>query len=190
MTDVMDAIIEAPEGWRLCEECGIPFDPPYRASRYCEVHGTPEAAARRKAKRQRETTKNKDKAPGSVNVNVNMPGPAKGSKKDAEIARVRERAKQAAGIIAMIVAASGHQDDAADIMTGSEAWAAAVGQLAQYEDWLRRIAAGGEAGDRAMAWLTLAFATVAMVLPILVRHQVLPEQLASMAAMMTDTPAP
>lgn len=191
MTDVMDAIIEAPEGWRLCKECGIPFDPPHTATLYCDVHSTVEAAARRK-QRQRDAAKKAgqtDKAPGSVNVNVNMPGPSKGTKKDAEIAQVREWAKRVAVVIAMLVAASGHRDDAHDIVNGSEAWGAAVGQLAMYEDWLRRIAAGGEAGDRAMAWLTLAFATGVMVLPILVRHQVVPEQLAAMAAMMTDTPS-
>lgn len=191
MTDLLDfaPLVDLPEGWKQCKECGEPFNPPHQASKYCDLHSTPEAARRRK-KAQR-TGPNGDRAPhsvGDIHLNLNTPGPAKGSKKDAEIARVRERAKQLAGIIAMLVDISGHEADAIDINNGADAWAGAVAQLAQYEDWLRRIAAGGEAGDRAMAWITLAMATIGMVLPILVRHEVLPAHLAAMAQTMTGAP--
>jgi hypothetical protein len=117
----------------------------------------------------------KDKAPPSVTINLG--GEKKG--KDPVLDTVEERARQLAGLCAMLVLTAGQAEDAGDIMKGSEAWAKAVRDLAVYEKWLRELASGGEATGRTIAWVTVIMATVGMVLPILLRHQVLPQRLAS-----------
>lgn len=68
--------------------------------------------------------------------------------------------------------------DAIDVHTGAPAIAKATRNLAEHEDWLRKMLAGGEASARAMAWVGFAFTVGPIVVPILVRHKVIPEQLA------------
>ena len=58
--------------------------------------------------------------------------------------------------------------------------AKAVRDLAEYEEWLRKLAAGGELTGRAMAWVNLALVLCAMLVPILLRHGALPENMAAM----------
>ena len=63
---------------------------------------------------------------------------------------------------------------------GAPAVAKAVRDLAEYEEWLRKLAAGGELTGRAMAWVNLALVLCAMLVPILLRHGALPENMAAM----------
>lgn len=153
-----------------CTECGTTFN--NRAglgSHVSKKHGLKLPVTPRVRKRA------KDKAPPSVTINLG--GEKKG--KDPVLDTVEERARQLAGLCAMLVLTAGQAEDAGDIMKGSEAWAKAVRDLAVYEKWLRELASGGEATGRTIAWVTFVMATVGMVLPILLRHQVLPQRLAS-----------
>ena len=119
-------------------------------------------------------TPKKDKAPPSVTINLGEKKPAKDPVLDA----VQERARQLANLCGMVVLGAGQPDDAIDIINGAEAWSQAVRELAVYEAWLRKLAAGGEESGRAIAWFTFIAATIGMILPILLRHEVLPERLA------------
>ena len=127
-----------------------------------------------KTPRNRKRAAPKDKAPASVTINLG------GDKKtkDPQLDAIQERARQLANLIAVLVLTAGQVDDANDIMQGSEAWAKAVRDLAVYEDWLRKLAAGGESSGRVLAWVTFVAATVGMLMPILLRHEVLPAKMA------------
>lgn len=127
-----------------------------------------------KAPRTRKRAAPKDKAPPSVVLNL-QPGK---KEKDPQLDAVQERARQLANLIAMLVLTAGQVEDANDIMQGSDAWAKAVRDLAVYEDWLRKLAAGGESSGRVLAWVTFVAATVGMLMPILLRHDVLPDKMA------------
>lgn len=125
----------------------------------------------------------RDTPPRNINVNLG-PQPTKGGKKDAELAAVEARAKQLATTIAAVVLLTGNQDDAGDIAAHSDEWAKAVRDLAEYEAWLRKLAAGGEAAGRATAWINLAIVTASILLPILIRHDALPANVKQIAANM------
>jgi hypothetical protein len=103
-------------------------------------------------------TPKKDKAPPSVTINLGEKKPTKDPVLDA----VQERARQLANLCGMVVLTAGQPDR----------------ELAVYEAWLRKLAAGGEESGRAIAWFTFIAATIGMILPILLRHEVLPERLA------------
>ncbi len=126
--------------------------------------------------REKVRTKSKDKAPPSVTVNIAGP---KSTGKDPALDAVEERARQLAQIIAGLVMMAGQPADALDIQKGSEPWSKAVRELAVYEPWLKRLAAGGEESGRVMAWVAVIASTLGMTMPILLRHNVLPEKLAS-----------
>jgi hypothetical protein len=92
-------------------------------------------------------------------------------------------AEAAAGVMAMVAASRENRllyEDAGDIQQGSGAWAKSVRDLAEHEDWLRRLLSGGKGSDRALAWTMFAIATGTMVLPILVRHKILPADVAGL----------
>ena len=128
----------------------------------------------------------KDRPPGSVKIQI---GPEKATpgRKASELEQVQARAQQLAQMIALLVMSLGQAEDANDILKGSEAWAAAVKNLAQYEDWLRKLAAGGETAGRATAWITVLMATLAMLTPILLRHGAVPDGLRPIAEAMSGT---
>lgn len=116
-----------------------------------------------------------------MNVNVSVGGTKKG--KDSELDKVREQALMLANLIAGGILMLGQADDAKDVRDNAGAWADSVRELARHEDWLRKIAQGGEMTERALAWVGFLFATGAMLLPILLRHQIIPENLAELVSL-------
>ncbi len=144
-----------------CPVCGRVFKRKNDCTNHLKTHSRPPKPT-------------KDKAPPSVTINLG------GDKKtkDPELDAVQERARQLANLVAMLVLLTGQSEDANDIMQGSEPWAKAVRDLAVYEKWLRNLAAGGETSGRAIAWATFVAATIGMLMPILLRHEVLPKKIA------------
>lgn len=122
-------------------------------------------------------------------INLNLGGGSSGKGVDKDLAAVEQRAKQIATTVAALVVLMGQQADAIDINNGAEQWAASVRQLAEHEEWLKKLATGGETSARAMAWLQFAIATGTLALPILIRHEVLPSNLAEIASNMIETSA-
>lgn len=72
-------------------------------------------------------------------------------------------------------------EDAADLNRGAGDIAKATRNLAEHEEWLRKMLAGGQASARAMAWVGFLFTVGPVMVPILVRHKVLPSELAGVA---------
>lgn len=160
---------DEPTTERICAEegCEEVLGPgTHHFQRYCETHRPPAKVRAPK----------KDRKPPSVNIGINIPKPTT-SRKDAELQTLEERAAALAKLIAALVAMMGQPDDALDIQRGAEMWAKSVRQLGVHEDWVRKLAAGGEASDRAMAWVGFVLATGSVALPILLRHDVMPAQL-------------
>ncbi len=184
MTDTLDtdeAVPEdfaaMPEGWRKCAkpECAEVFEttgyPGAHFRRYCDEHAPPKQV---RNKRKRVAA---DKAPPSIAINL---GPkAKG--KDKDLAVVEDRARQLVELVAAMILLTGHPEDAADISRGAPALAKSLGELAEYEAWLKKLAAGGEQTGRAMAWLQVGMALIGMCLPILLRHKALPANIRGLA---------
>lgn len=143
--------------------------------KYCDDH-------RPKPHTKKGGTK-RDSRPRSVTVNVGAPlKPTKGE--DAEIAALRKRALTLANSLAGALALFGGergQLDAADILANSDQLAAALAELAKHEAWLRKLAAGGEASDRALAWFGVISVAIAIALPILIRHDIVKGKLAQAA---------
>lgn len=127
-----------------------------------------------------------DRPPASVQIN--LPGPGKPKAKDPALAAVEKRLASIAGIASVAVLLMGQPLDAADIERHRATWAAAGAELAAYEPWLRKLAAGGETSERFMAWLKFLAATGAMALPIILRHDVLPAPIANLLHTMESTP--
>jgi hypothetical protein len=83
-----------------------------------------------------------------------------------------------AGLVAVLLTVAGQPEDAQDIEAAKDAWAKAVRELGDHEAWLRKLGEGGETSDRAVAWLKFLIATLAMLLPILLRHGAIPANVA------------
>jgi len=162
-------------GERQCEEpgCEEPRKNDKVNTRYCEEH-----SALRRKRPVGGTRPRSDKAPRSINVNLGQP---KATTKDKQLQAVEDRARQLVQIAAALVLLAGQVEDSADIAKGSEVWATSVRDLAQHEAWLRKIASGGEASARAVAWLQFVVASLAIALPILLRHGALPANIAKVA---------
>jgi hypothetical protein len=126
-----------------------------------------------------------DKAP---RIEVNL-SPPRGGGKDKELQAVEERARQLATTMAAVVLLMGQAEDSADITRGAGAWSKSVAELAEHEEWLRKLALGGETSARAMAWLQFLIATGALAAPILARHELLPAGLGQLAGQMLATGA-
>jgi hypothetical protein len=174
--------LEAPPELRVCAAEGCETALPtsgtaWHFRKYCDEHQPP----------PKRKSKPRDRRPGGLNLNVQV-GP-RTAKKNAEHDAVRERALMLANLIAGMVAMFGQLEDSADLKRGSEPWADVVAALSDHEAWLRKLASGGEASERMMAWVAFAAATVAMALPILLRHEVLPAQLAGMVGTFLPTDA-
>jgi hypothetical protein len=165
--------VDAPPSARICaaEGCENPLPTTGTAwhwRKYCDEH-------------QPTPHKKKDRAPRSAPLigQVNV-GP-RAQKKSKETEQARSRALLLANLLATLVQGLGQVDDAEDIRTGSRPWADAVTQLSEYEAWLRKLLlSGGETTERTMAWVAVVSATVAMLLPIGLRHGKLPPQVASL----------
>lgn len=148
-----------------------PNGPALLGSHRSRAHGI---AGRKRAGQKRAP---RDKAPRSIKVDLGSGRPTT-AKKDPAIEAVRKRAEGLAGMVAVGLLIAGAEADAGDVEAGKVRWAAAVANLAQYEDWLRKLGQGGETSDRMMAWIQLAVATGAIALPILLRHDAIPDQIA------------
>jgi len=164
-----------PEGFKQCAEPGCselfePTGPGSQWRKFCDTHKP--APREKKAKKPK-----RDTAPPSVTFNI---GP-KAKPKDAALQAVEDRARELVQLAAAITLIAGLQADAIDLQNGSDAWAKTVRDLAEYEDWLKKLASGGETTGRAMAWVQFALATVALLMPILMRHEALPSGIAKMA---------
>lgn len=175
MADILDEVMDAAPpadakacAFDGCPEWFVPAGPGKTFQKYCPTH---KPAPRAKATK-------KDRPPRGVNVNVQVGGTKKG--KDAELDKVRERAEQLANFLAMLAGFAGQQGDAIDIRNASGAWADSVRELARHEEWLRKLAQGGETTERTLAWFGFLVSTAIMLLPILTRHKVIPENIAQM----------
>lgn len=176
-----------PEGKFACGElteeghaCLEYFDTPNKAG----VHRWNAHKIRsKKGKRAQEAAggPSADRSPPSVTINLG--GGSSGGKKGdaADLAQVEKRAQELVTTAAGLALLVGMREDAADLQRGSADWAKAVRDLAEYEEWLIKLATGGEATGRAFAWLNLLLATGALAMPSLLRHGVLPEGMAEYA---------
>jgi hypothetical protein len=111
---------------------------------------------------------------------------SKAAKAD-ELERVQNNAKflfsMIAGATEMAAQARGSvilHADALDIERGSDTMALATRNLAAHEAWLRKLLAGGEASERAMAWIGFLMVVGPVVGPILIRHKVIPGEMLGM----------
>jgi hypothetical protein len=175
MTGVLDAPVDLAE-IRTCAKPG------------CEntfVVGTRGFAARRKfcdEHKENKKAKGTDRRPRSaarINVDLRPPKPKADPLAD-QLAAVEQRVDQLLGMVAGWLTITGATQDASDIAAGKEAIAAATAELARYEAWLRKLAGGGEQVGRAMAWIGFIMAIMAVAVPILNRHGIIPDDLAQM----------
>jgi hypothetical protein len=167
---------------------------------YCDDHNgrTPE---RRKLRRDwlKDHGINPQDEPPRVAFEVGAAGGkgkhARGAATAAELAAVEQRAKQLTQGIAVLMLI-GHKDDdkrkadAADILAGTPALAAATRELAVYEPWVRKLGAGGEVSERSMAWVGFGMAAAAIAMPILVRHEVIKGGMAELAGSILNDAGP
>lgn len=181
---VDDYTVRLPTGelLRLCAwpECDESFIVPkgQHARKYCDTHKGSKHAPGTKGAPRRDTP--------PASVNVNFPKPT--TNKDPALAAVERRLLGMAGVVSMALLLFGQPLDAADIERARPTWAAAGAELAKYEPWLKKLAAGGESSDRMMAWLAFLGATFGMVTPVLLRHNALPAPVANLLRSMEETP--
>ena len=160
-------------------------------SEFCDEHRgrSPEARKKRRDWMKEHGGESQDKAPqvvvqlGGGKAKTTKGKGAKPATSD-EIAAVEQRAlwlAQTAAALILIGTKGPHKEaDATDIAMGAPRFAAATGELAKHEEWLRSLGAGGEMSERALAWAGLALAATAMATPILVRHEVIKGGLAEL----------
>jgi hypothetical protein len=181
------SFVVVPEGMVPCGEvnaeghaCLEYFDTPAKAGVHrWNVH----QVRSKKSKRARDAAggPSGDKAPPSVTINLGGKSSSGKGGDAAELAAVEKRAQELVTTVAGLALLVGAKADAADLQHGSAAWAKAVRDVAEYEEWLRKMAKGGETTGRALAWFNLALATAALAMPSLLRHGVLPDGLADYA---------
>lgn len=173
--------IEPEHGVRICRAPGCTnIVPPeaHRLRRYCDEHFV-------RTEKRKLRKKPRDRAPRNIMVDLAPKG--RNSKND-ELVKVEDRVKQLLGIVSGAVAMAGSLEDAADIARHRDTVAAALKELARYEPWLRKLATGGEVGDRMMAWVAAILAILAMVIPIADRHGLIPGELRPMLAGLSGPP--
>jgi hypothetical protein len=149
--------------------------------KYCDVHFV---GPRQKTKGRKPP---RDKKPSSIKVDFGQSRARSASAKDKELDQVEQRAKQLVQILGGVIALAAIQSqneklaaDGADLSQGAPPWAQSVRELAEYEAWLRKLAAGGETSGRLTAWVGFAIATLGLLMPILLRHEALPGNLANL----------
>jgi hypothetical protein len=120
----------------------------------------------------------KDTAPGSVKIQIggNRPG-----KVTADRAKVEAAASQLVTMVAGAVLLAGQPADAMDLQSKAEAWATSVGELSEYEKWIAKLFTATDDAGRLMAWLGFIMATGGLVMPIMLRHGALPENIRGLA---------
>lgn len=118
----------------------------------------------------------RDQAPPSVRVDIRAGARTTGAKSDPTLDAVERRAAQLVGTIAAVLYLVQQVDDAKDLQGGKDAWAKSVRDLAVHEEWLRKLMGqtGGDASERFLAYISFVMSTVAMLLPVLVRHGAVP----------------
>lgn len=187
---IIDAVVvpDLPPGMIACgfPDCGVAMDTAAKIGAHrWNAHGIRGEKSKGKAKSSSGGGSG-DGLPPSVTLNLGGPAKAtgKGGAKEAELAAVEARAVQLMKTVAALLLMAKYTDDAMDVERGAVPIGQAVRELAVYEEWLRKLAAGGEMGGRMMAWVNLLLVVLAMAVPILVRHEVLPDNLAEIAASM------
>lgn len=162
----------ASEGVRICANpgCANPARPRTgtrgKHPKFCDEHSAPSTRERR-----------------PPSLTINMGGRKAGKKSDAD--KVADMALKGAQMFAAGLMMIGQSSpmlvaDAADIGKSAPAWSAAVGNLAEYEPWIAKLATTADVSGRMTAWIGFAFATGGMSLPILLRHGALPTSIATM----------
>lgn len=158
---------------------------------YCIDHkgNSPERRRERRAWEKEHGKETKGDEPPRVAFEVGAAGGRGGSRGEAtaqQLAAVEQRAKQITQGLAVLLLV-GHKDDerrkldAADVIAGAPALAAATKELAVYEPFVRKLGMGGEVSERGMAWAGFAMAAAAIAMPILVRHEVIKGAMAEVA---------
>jgi hypothetical protein len=177
VVDALDGLLSPPEA------PPPEYDVPARICQYSGCENVIPATAHGRQIYCEDHKGGRERAPNSVKVQIGASRPSpRGSAKDKQLAAVEARAEQLATTVAALVLLAGQQNDAMAIQNGSKMWAQSVRGVAEYEEWLRKLAAGGETSGRAMAWLQLAIATASIVLPILINHGALPDNIADLAS--------
>ena len=183
MVDTLTAPADAgpaPLDGLVCEEPGC-------GRQFVNLAGLASHRNTHKPKAERAERPKADKAPTSIHVNL---GSKAAPRKDAELAAVEARALQIAQTAAaLVLLTTGSRPDAMAIQGGAEGWAKAVRELAVHEEWLRKLAAGGEPAGRMIAWVNFLMATGAIAVPIMLNHGWLPENVTAMAASVFATGA-
>ena len=193
VTARLEAARAKPPTGRRCKRCDLPLPEGAPASqRYCDEH-------RPGATHSGMTGPNEPVNQTTINV-----GSTRASSKTTKAAQKAEqldaverntRALFEHFVAPMLnMAADARQnpllkDDAADFHNGAPAIAKATRNLAEHEDWLRKMLAGGEASARAVAWMGFLFTVGPVVVPVLVRHKVLPAELTAAAGVAQPVPA-
>ena len=157
-----------------CDICGNTYTRKDRLNRHRkEQHQAPPAPAGSPGRPR----KNRDAPPTTVRIDLGSRAKAGSS----DLAKVEERAGQLVNTLAAVVLLMGQPDDAVDLQRGADAWAGSVRELAEHEEWLRKLFTSAEDAGRMVAWLQFAMATGGLVMPILIRHGALPGNLAELA---------
>jgi hypothetical protein len=201
-----DGVTGAPTGEvRYCALVDCPGVVPVsdkggRQAIYCEDHkgNNPE---RRRIRRQwiaehgKAAGSGQDQPPRvAFEVGKSEGSKGAGEASAAELAAVEQRAKQLTKGLAILLLMGQPDDtrraDAADVLGGSDAFAAALRDLAVYEPMIRKLGAGGEVSERGMAWGAFGIALATIALPILMRHEVIKGGMATAVAALIEQPAP
>ena len=153
-----------------------PVDPPELRPTQCRFCDFEAKTLTARKSHERNKHGDKDAPPASVTVNIGSKGAVK--TKNPELDALEQKAKRVIEFVSVGMVIIGQQGDALDISKMADEWAKAVRELGEHEEWLRKLAAGGEQSARAMAWVKLGLVTLAMLTPILIRHEVLKGELA------------
>lgn len=131
----------------------------------------------------------KDRRPRSAGT-VRIDMAPKPNRAQMDRAKTEEKVKALLSTIVGVTRLMGEETDAVIIASHRDAVAAALAQLAEYEPWLKKLLSGGQASDRALAWIAAIMAMAAMLIPIADHHGMIPEGLKAELAMMGFVPRP
>lgn len=168
------------------------------ATKFCPPHRGRDPKARKARRDWLREHGPKDATPINIQVGGgkgkgknDTRGDAQPGELDAVHARGLQIAQITAALVLMGTKGQHREADALDIARGAEGWATSLRELAVYEPWVRKIAAGGEASERATAWVGFLVASAAIASPILVRHEIIKGGMANLAdTILTNATAP